>query len=235
MSHQPWCFPTPDLVAWLGQRPLNAPPRVNCYIFIICDIREMFGDILKCTWGIHYSLWILLELDMALEQFSVQVCSLPRLFHAYSRAFWEGLFHPWWINTACSALQWKQNDTSPSDWLLESNCTDRVLKQLALCNWLVNNVYFPRAVCSPKEAAGTKYVLYPSSHLHRSLVDAPQEFPQNKIKAGLLYHSFGREAALLHEKHSVFYVLWYIRDGFHLGEISSQMALVLRLKSSIYQ
>lgn len=93
---------------------------------------------------------------------------------------------PLFMNSSCASLQWKQSDISYYCWLLESNCKGSALKQLVLCNWLFNNVYFPRAVYPQKEAAKTKYVLYLSRHLHWTPLDAKGEFSQKKIKGRLL-------------------------------------------------
>lgn len=141
------------------------------------------------------------------------------------------------MNSSCASLQWKLCDISYYSWLLKSNSKGSVLKQLVLCNWLFNNVYFPRAIYPQKEAAKTKYVLYLSRHLHRTPLHAKWEFTQKKIKGALLIFfsiPFAINSVPFREQRNLFHFLWYLKDYFHLGKISSQkMVLVLKLKFNI--
>lgn len=111
------------------------------------------------------------ELDMALGQINERVPTSPG-FNMFIPGFSGKIAFALFMNSSCASLQWKQSDISYYCWLLESNCKGSALKQLVLCNWLFNNVYFPRAVYPQKEAAKTKYVLYLSRHLHWSPLDA---------------------------------------------------------------
>lgn len=114
------------------------------------------------------------EFDMALGQINDRVpASLG--FYMFIPGFSGKTAFPLFMNSSCASLQWKQSDISYYCWLLESNCKGSALKQLVLCNWLFNNVYFPRAVYPQKEAGKTKYVLYLSRHLHWTLLDTKWE------------------------------------------------------------
>ena len=157
-------------------------------------------------------------------------------FYMFIPGFSGNTAFPLFMNSSCASLRWKQSDISYYCWLLESNRKGSALKQLVLCNWLFNNVYFPRAVYPQKEAAKTKCT-YLCRHLHWSPLDAKWGFSQKKINGGLFSFLFHLQWTLyLFVSKETYSISHDTSRTIFIGKISSwKMAFVLKLKFNIEQ